>query len=151
VQTHPLLGNEQRRVRLLVARTRSQAKAAEQALRRGLTWARAGERYTRNGGPGLLTYEATPTDRLEKAIFRAPEHRVTRYGRYVFTITRITPAGPLPLDQQRATAWEVLSSEAQQSAIDAFKAEFRAKWRPRTTCEPAQVTHPDCGNSPRVE
>jgi foldase protein PrsA len=150
VQAHPLLGDEQRRVRLLVARNRSQAKAAAKALRRGLTWERTADRYTRNGGAGLLTYE-TPDDRLERAIFRARRNRLTRYGRYVFKVTKITPAGPLPLDQQRATAWEVLSSEAQQRAIDAFKLEFRAKWRPRTICEPPRVTHPDCGNSPTVQ
>ena len=42
-------------------------------------------------------------------------------------------------------------AEAQRNAIEAFKAEFRAKWRPRTTCAPAHLTHPDCGNSPTVE
>ena len=44
---------------------------------------------------------------------------------------------PRHADVQRAQAWEILSSEAQRQAVEAFDAELRAKWRPRTTCAPA--------------
>ena len=74
---------------------------------------------------------------LERAVFNAPRNTLTRYGATVFKVTAITPGGPTPLKQQRATAWEILSSEAQRSAISAFEAEFRSRWRPRTTCAPA--------------
>ncbi len=81
------------------------------------------------------------------------QHRnaLTRYGIYVFKVTEIIPSEPTPLDQQRATAWEILSSEAQAGAIYAFRAEFRSRWRLRTTCAPVYKTHPDCSNPPTVE
>jgi hypothetical protein len=69
----------------------------------------------------------------------------------VFKVIEIIPGGPTPLDQQRATAWEILSSEAQARAINAFSAEFRSRWRLRTTCAPGYNTHPDCANPPTVE
>ena len=148
MQTHPLESKGERRVRLLVARNPARAKAIERALRRGVTWDRAGRRYAPGGGPGLLTYPAPPTDRLERAIFDAAKNRLTRYGRYVFKVVRITPGGPLPAKQQRATAWEILASEAQQRAIATYEAEIKAKWRPRTTCA-TPATSPDfCSNSP---
>jgi hypothetical protein len=151
VQSHPLSSPEERRARLLIAPNPARARAIERALRRGVTWDVAGRRYTRNGGPGLLTYQAPPTDGLERALFKAAEHRVTRYGRYVFKVQTVTPGGPVPIEQQRSTAWEVLASDAQESAIAAFDAQIAAKWRPRTTCAPPELDAAKCGNSPTVQ
>ena len=148
VQTHPLSSPEERRVRLLIARNPAQARAIERALRRGVTWDVAGRRYTHNGGPGLLTYQAPATDGLERALFKAAKHRITRYGRYVFKVQAITPGGPVPIDQQRSTAWEVLAGDAQEQAIAAFDSQIAAKWRPRTTCAPPGLDAAKCGNSP---
>jgi hypothetical protein len=150
-QAHPLTTPEERRVRLLIARSPAGAKAVERALRRGVTWERAGQRYAPNGGPGLLTYQAPPTDALERALFKAGKNRITRYGRYVFKVVSITPGGPVPIKQQRATAWELLASEAQTQAIAAFDARVAEKWRPSTTCAAAFRGHSECGNSPTVE
>jgi hypothetical protein len=62
-------------------------------------------------------------------------------------VIAITPAHPTPAPVQRARAWEILASEAQQRALDAFKAAFITKWRARTTCAPAFASHPDCGGA----
>jgi hypothetical protein len=149
VQTHPPLTDPAtRRVRLLIGRNAARAKTIERALRRGVTWDLAGRRYAPSGGPGLLTYQAPPTNALEGQILKAPKNRITRYGRYVFRVIEATPGGPLPPEQQRATAWEILASEAQERAIGAYDAQIAAKWRPVTTCAPALQTQPECGNSP---
>jgi hypothetical protein len=148
VQAHPLSTRGERRVRILVARNPARAKAIERALRRGVTWDRAGGRYAPDGGPGLLSYPAPPANRLQRAIFRATKNRLTRYGRYVFKVVGLTPAGPLPRKQQRATAWEILAGDAQQRAAAEYAAAIKAKWRPRTTCGPAVAAQGLCGNSP---
>jgi hypothetical protein len=152
VQAHPRLEPERRAVRLVIASSRPRARAAKRALEKGLVWRSVARRFaiagtgaTRTIEPGMLP------ERVEHAVFKAPEGTLTRYGAYVFKVTAIRPGGPTPIDQQRATAWEVLSSEAQQRAIAAFGAEFRTRWRLRTSCAPGYATHADCGNSPTVE
>jgi hypothetical protein len=148
VQQHPLTTKGERRVRMLAASNPARAKAIVRALRRGVTWDRAGERYAPRGGPGLLTYPAPPANRLQNAIFRASKNRLTRYGRHVFKVVGLTPPGPLPVKQQRATAWEILAGDAQQRAADEYKAAIAAKWRPRTACAPAIDARDFCANSP---
>jgi len=99
----------------------------------------------------LLESEHPSPPQSTAAVFTARGQPLTRYGIYVFKVIKIIPGEPTPLDQQRATAWEILSSQAQASAINAFTAEFRARWRVRTTCAPAYETHPDCANPPTGE
>jgi hypothetical protein len=149
VQLHPLTTTGERRVRLAVAPNPARAKAIERVLRRGVTWDRATDRYGARG-PGLLTYPGPPRGRLEKAIFRASKNRITRYGRYVFKVTSEIKAGPLPQDQQRATAWEILAGDAQSRATQEFDAAMQAKWRPRTMCADPARAPTLCGNSPTV-
>ncbi len=38
-----------------------------------------------------------------------------------------TPAQPLPRAQQETIAWELLASQAQQQALDAFRGQFTAE------------------------
>jgi parvulin-like peptidyl-prolyl isomerase len=153
VQTHPRREPERRATRLVIAPSRSKAKAAQRALDHKLTWRSAARRYGANAGSGApRTIEpGVLPKKVEHAVFKAPRKALIRYGTYVFKVTQIIPGGPTPLDQQRATAWEILSSEAQATAITNFKAEFRFRWRLRTTCAAAYESHPDCSNPPTVE
>jgi hypothetical protein len=153
VQTHPRMEPELRVTRLVVTANRAKARAARRALQRGLTWQSVVRRYTSPvdlASPVTVEPRLLPK-RLERAVYAAPRDALTRYGQYVFKVIKIIPSEPTPLDQQRATAWEILSSEAQAGAINAFRAEFRSRWRLRTTCAPAYKTHPDCSNPPTVE
>jgi hypothetical protein len=150
VQVNPRIAPERRRVRIIEARDRAQAKRALAALKSGLTWRTARSRYSERGGrSGLEAFEDHPRrTKLRRAVFEASAGEPTRYGRHVFKVIGITPARPAPLDEQRATAWEVLASRAQEMALRAFATDFRAKWLPRTICAQAVATHEDCGNSP---
>ena len=152
VQAHPRQDPETRRVRIVQARTRHLAHEAQRKLARGLLWRSAARRYSISGGSGPKPAEPGSYDEdVERAIFKAPEKRLTRYRTFVFKVVEIIPAHPTPLDQQRATAWEILASDAQQQALTAFQADFTAKWRARTTCAPEYATAPDCGNPPNSE
>jgi foldase protein PrsA len=142
VREHPRTDPEERDARVIEARSRPAAKQALEALQRGLTWRSAAKRY------GTLrkrtTVKTTPMTRLDRAVLRTDKGETTRYGSFVFRITRITPERPAPADVQRAQAWEILSSEAQRQALAAFETGFTEKWRARTTC-------PTCGNPPTGE
>jgi foldase protein PrsA len=152
VQANPRIQPERRTTRLVITSSRTKAKAALKALENKLTWRTTANRYASEGSGAPRTIEPGMLPlKVERAVFNAPKHTLTRYGTYVFKVTAITPTGPLPLAQQRATAWELLSSQAQNRAITGFTAEFRSRWRVRTTCAPPYATHADCSNPPTGE
>jgi foldase protein PrsA len=149
VAANPRTEPERRAVRIIVTPTRHRAAAARKALARGLTWRTAGRRYARatgRAGGARASYEPGELGdgRLERAVFAAAKNRLvgpvkTADGYAVFKVVRITPERPTPLDVQRATAEEVLASEAQERALAAFEADFTAKWRQRTSCAPGHA------------
>jgi hypothetical protein len=139
VDAHPQVLPAARTVRLVLAKTRAEAKRVQRRLQRGATWASVGG--TRD--------ELTPSrSRVTRAIFRAKVNAVTRYGRVVFKVTRHTPERPMQRAQQEAQAWERLAGEAQERALNAFRTQFTEKWRARTSCAPAYATHPSCPQPP---
>lgn len=140
VDANPQLRPEQRTVRVVTTKNRSQAVKVLRKLRRGATFSSVGgtrEEYDRadKTAPG-------------RAVFRAELNQLTRYGRIVFKVIKHAPAKPLPRAQQEAMAWELLASQAQQRALDEFTVQFTAKWRERTTCAPRYGRHQDCRQPP---
>jgi foldase protein PrsA len=105
-----------------------------------------------NGGKLAVQEEGTLERRLEKAVFGArkgplvgPVH--TRYGYYVFTVTRIEPARQPSFAEVKPLIVETLAAEAEQAALDAFVQDFTARWRARTECAEGYRTS-DCRNGP---
>jgi hypothetical protein len=152
VADHPTQEPETRDVRFLLAKTPAKARRARQELERGATWRGVGRRYAISGR-ATLTRDARPRDLpAGDAAFEAPARKlegpVRRKRAFViFKVIAITPAHPTPAPVQRARAWEILASEAQEQALDAFSAAFTAKWRARTTCAPDLADQPDCGGA----
>ncbi|WP_157591783.1 hypothetical protein [Solirubrobacter soli] len=138
VTQHPKLAPEQRRVRAIEARSTQEARRIKAAIQRGLTWRAAARRYRT-----VVTHDVGDVN-----IDRAPVHTVLRFRRTVFEVTSIRPARPLPIDQQKAQAWELLAGEAQQRAANEFEQAMQAKWRPRTTCAAPASAKDFCSNSP---
>lgn len=147
VEAHPKTLPERRRIRVLKAKTRHRAAQAQSKLAKGLTWRQAARRYGTGGNERLVergVYDAS----TERAMFEANRGELERHRRYVFKVTRVLPEYPMPRAQQESQAWEQLSSEAQQRAIEQFTAEYTAKWRSRTSCAPAYVAQPVCAQAP---
>jgi len=71
---------------------------------------------------------------VEARIFKAPTNRLIRYRTYVFKVVAVIPPHPSPRATQRAQAWEVLASQAQQAALTQFEQAFTRKWTARSTC-----------------
>jgi hypothetical protein len=66
----------------------------------------------------------------------------------VFRVIEVLPERPMARAQQESIAWEELSSQAQERAIQNFTAEYTAKWRGRTVCAAAWQAQPVCGQGP---
>lgn len=139
VDANPQVLPASRTVRIVLARNRAEAVRIQRRLHRGATWASVG---------GYEDEFAPSRSRVTKAIFRAKVNALTRYGRTVFRVTKVTPERPMPRAQQEAQAWERLATDAQVRALDAFTARFTEKWRMRTVCAPEYAGHPRCPDAP---
>ena len=72
----------------------------------------------------------------------------TQFGYYVFEVDKVTKASQQTLEQAKPTIKQVLASQNQQKALDAFVKDFRKKWKDKTECREDYVTQ-DCKNAPK--
>jgi foldase protein PrsA len=145
---------ERRDLRLVLTRERSTAVAAMRELRGGARWSSVVRRFslddTSRGGrrPDVIRRDLERP--LRRAVFAARPRRLlgpvrTQFGYYVFRVTRVHPARDIPEAQARENARLILISEAQQTALSTFVADFHAKWQARTSCRPEWRSRPECG------
>jgi foldase protein PrsA len=146
---------ERRDLRIVLTKRRGEAERAKRALRAGRSWREVAQRYSidrhskRRGGRLPAVVEGSQEKALDKAVFRARKNKLvgpvkTRFGFYVFEVTKITPARQRSLEEAAPTIRQFLESENQQRAMDAFVKAFKAKWRARTTCRRGYVVA-ECG------
>ena len=150
VAANPRTEPERRDARLVLTRTKNEARAARRALQRGVLWKTVTKRYSLDRAGVQRVEPGALEPRADRAVFDAQRGELsapvkTPIGYYVFKVIRIVPAHPAPLDVQRATAWEILASQAQERALATFVTDFTAKWQARTTCAANYATLPDCG------
>jgi PPIC-type PPIASE domain len=146
----------QRLVSFIEARTRARAVLAARALRQGVSFPAARNRYGQ-GVPnvtgdrlGLLPLtqgnkQVPPA--LEKAVFRSAPTKIVGPVRaesiwYVFYITKVTRAKAATLDDARSTIEQALTRQKQNTYFDKFLNDLAAKYRPRTVCYEVRV--PEC-------
>jgi foldase protein PrsA len=151
VAENPRTEPERRDLRIVLTRTRNEAHAARRALRRGRLWKTVTKRYSLDRGGVQHVEPGALEPRADRAVFAAQRGELsapvkTPSGYYVFKVIKIVPAHPAPPDVQRATAWEILASQAQERALATFMTDFTAKWRARTTCAVRYATLAHCGN-----
>ncbi len=158
VHAHPRTEPEARSFRAVLTRTERTARRAKRALRAGVSWRTVVRRYSsddafarRGGLHPPVTRDILPI-RLRKAAFEASKGELigpirTQFGYHLVKVVKIVGEHPTPLETQRAAAWEVLASEAQQTALETFDAALTAKWRARTVCAADLAAHRDCGNT----
>ena len=90
---------------------------------------------------------------LDDAIFAPTRARSTgpvktQFGYYVFEVDKIAKASQQTHEQAKPTIEQLLASQNQQKALDAFVKDFRKKWKDRTDCREGYVTQ-DCKNAPK--
>jgi foldase protein PrsA len=150
---------EKRDLRIVLTKTEAQAKKAKAALDGGDSFKTVAAKYsidqgTRDSG-GVLA--AVPKGQQEKALdaatFTASKGKIggpvkTQFGYYVFEVTKITPGSQQSLAQSKASIKQLLVSQQQQKALDAFVKDFQKKWKDRTECQKGYQTT-DCKNAPK--
>ena len=146
---------ETRDVRMVTAQQKAVVLAARAALQRGATWQRVAYRYSddrsnrRHGGLTRDLPRAALLSQVAGRVFHAKPHVLigpihTRRGWTNFEVARIHTARIT--HPSRATAKDVLRSDAEQSVLDAFVKSFTAKRTARTTCAAAYTFSAACGN-----
>ncbi len=149
---------EKRSLRVVLTERKADAERARAALERGISWKAVARRYSidpisrRVGGKLPAQTKGTLDRPLGPAVFGAITHRLvgpirTRYGYYIFMITKVTPARQLPLAEVKESIKDTLVSQAQQAALHAFVQDFTARWRAKTQCAEGYRTT-DCRNGP---
>ena len=146
---------------LLVVLTKTEAKAeqAREALESGQPWKTVVKQYSideaskAQGGKLAAVAKGQQDKALEDAVFAASKGELqgpvkTQFGWYVFEVEKITPASQQSLDQARDTIKNLLRSQRQQKALDAFIKDFREEYKDKTNCaDDYRVA--ECKNAPK--
>ena len=92
---------------------------------------------------------------FDTAIFAAPKNKIegpvkTQFGWYVFKVEKVTKASQQTLDESKDTIKNLLRSQRQQKALDAFVKQFREDYKGETNCaDDYRVV--ECKNAPKDE
>jgi foldase protein PrsA len=146
---------------LLVVLTKTQAKAqqAKSAIESGQPWKTVAKQYSidqaskAQGGKLAAVAKGQQDKALEDAVFAAKKGQLagpvkTQFGWEVFEVTKITPASQQSLDQARDTIKNLLRSQRQQKALDAFIKDFREQYKGKTNCSD-DYRVAECKNAPK--
>ena len=139
-------GSPQRRnLRIVLAKTQSQASAARQALQHGQSWNAVARKYstdptTKNKGGVLDGVTAGTQDAaLSKAAFAASPNKLEgpvkgQFGYYVLEVTKVTAATQKSLAQSTSLIKKTLTGQKQQAAQTAVDAQVKKDYLSRTMC-----------------
>ena len=146
---------------LLVVLTKTEAKAqqAKAALEGGQGFGAVAKKFSidpqskAQGGKLPAVAKGQQEQAFDKAIFAAKKGALTgpvktQFGYYVFKVTKVTPASQQSEQEASATIRQLLVSQKQQKALDAFVKRFTKEWKAKTECKKAYATS-DCSNGPK--
>src|SRR3954453_18877383 len=150
---------ERRDLKVVLTKTKAKADAAKAALDGGQKFATVAKKFSideaskAQGGklPGVAKGQQEKA--FDDAIFSAKKNATTgpiktQFGYYVFKVTHETPASQQTLAQTKETIRNLLKSQNQQKALNAFVAKFRKDFRDKTKCAKSYLI-PDCANAPK--
>jgi foldase protein PrsA len=152
---------ERRDLRVVLTKTEAKAEQAKQALENGDSWKQVVNEYSideaskAQGGKMPAVAKGQQDKAFEDAVFDAQKGELegpvkTQFGWYVFEVEKILPASQQSLDQARDTIKNLLRSERQQKALDAFIKDFREQYKDDTNCaDDFRVA--ECKNAPKEE
>jgi foldase protein PrsA len=152
---------ERRDLRVVLTKTQAKAEQAKRALDSGQPFKKVVKQYSideaSKSQAGLLpaVSEGQQEKAFDKAIFDAKKGRLegpvkTQFGWYVFKVEKVTQASQQTLEQSKETIKNLLRSQRQQKALDAFIKSFREDYKDRTDCaDDYRVA--ECKNAPKDE
>ena len=150
---------ERRDLSIVLTKTEAKAEEAKAALENGESFKSVAKEYSiddaskAQGGKLPAVAKGQQEKAFDDAIFKAKKGEIagpvkTQFGYYVFEVDKITKASQQTLEQAKTTIQQVLASQNQQKALDAFVKDFRKKWKEKTDCREGYVTQ-DCKNAPK--
>ena len=149
---------ERRDLQMVETKTEDQANQALSRLQKGEKFPKVAKDVSidqatkQQGGKMLGVVKGQQEKSLDGAIFSAVKGKLagpikTTKGYVILQVTKVTPASKQSLDQSKEGIRQLLVSQNQQQALDAFTTKFQTKWRSRTDCVKAYAT-PECSNGP---
>jgi len=150
---------ERRDLNVVVTKTKAKAAKAKAAIRRGDSFKAVAKRYSidnaskSQGGKLPDVAKGQQEKALDEAVFGAKKDKLegplkTQFGFYVFEVTKVTPASQQSLEQATDTIRNLLKSQHQQKALDAFIKDFREEYKDKTNCaDDFRVA--ECDNAPK--
>jgi foldase protein PrsA len=150
---------ERRDLSIVLTKTRAKADEAKAALESGESFKSVAKEYSiddaskAQGGKLPAVAKGQQEKAFDDAIFKAKKGEIegpvkTQFGYYVFRVDKVTKASQQTLEQAKTTIQQVLASQNQQKALDAFVKDFRKKWKDKTECRDEYATQ-DCKNAPK--
>jgi foldase protein PrsA len=150
---------ERRDLSIVLTKTEAKAKQAKAALESGESFKSVAKQYSiddaskAQGGKLPAVAKGQQEKAFDDAIFKAKKGKLsgpvkTQFGWYVFRVDKVTKASQQTLEQAKTTIKQVLASQNQQKALDAFVKDFRKKWKEKTECRDEFATQ-DCKNAPK--
>jgi foldase protein PrsA len=152
---------ERRDLRVVLTKTEAKANQAKKVLDSGQSFKKVVKKYSIDEASksqnGLLpaVSEGQQEKAFDTAIFAAPKGKIqgpvkTQFGWYVFKVEKITEASQQTLEESKDTIKNVLRSQRQQKALDAFVKQFREDYKDKTNCaDDYRVV--ECKNAPKEE
>jgi len=150
---------ERRDLRVVLTKTEAKAKQAKKALQSGQPFKKVVKQYSideaskSQGGLLPAVSEGQQEKAFDTAIFAAPKNKMegpvkTQFGWYVFKVEKVTKASQQTLDESKDTIKNLLRSQRQQKALDAFVKNFREDYKDQTNCaDDYRVV--ECKNAPK--
>jgi foldase protein PrsA len=152
---------ERRDLRVVLTKTEAKADQAKKALDSGQSFKKVVKQYSideaSKSQAGLLpaVSEGQQEKAFDTAIFEAEKGKIegpvkTQFGWYVFKVEKVTEASQQTLEQSKETIKNLLRSQRQQKALDAFIKSFREDYKDQTDCaDDYRVA--ECKNAPKDE
>lgn len=152
---------ERRDLRVVLTKTEAKAEQAKKALDSGQSFKTVVKQYSideaSKSQAGMLpaVSEGQQEKAFDTAIFDADKGKIegpvkTQFGWYVFKVEKVTAASQRSLDESKETIKNLLRSQRQQKALDAFIKSFREDYKDKTDCaDDYRVA--ECKNAPKDE
>ena len=150
---------ERRDLSIVLTKTEAKADEAKQALQDGESFKSVAKEYSTDdaskaqGGKLPAVAKGQQEKAFDDAIFAADKGKITgpvktQFGFYVFKVDKIVEASQQTRDEAKETIKQLLASQNQQKALDAYVKDFRKRWKEKTDCREGFVTQ-DCKNAPK--
>jgi foldase protein PrsA len=139
---------ETRNIRIVLAKTKANAVAAQSALHKGQSWTAVAKKYSidptskNNGGLLVGVRKGQEDQALDSAAFSAPVNKLLgpvkgQFGYYVFEVTKITKPSQQTLAQATPQIKQTLTGQQSQSSQASLDKLVRSHWISQTACQSA--------------